>query len=146
MVRALSARWLDAVLIAVALCALSLVVAPLITGYLVVNRVNATLQRLSLLHNIQWSVVRSEQGWFQTLLYTELRIAGYAPVPAQLALVHGPVYLGMLQQQRSPFLLAYLRATPAGTYTAPEFQAVLRFNGDWSAHLEPQDLTLHHLD
>jgi hypothetical protein len=147
MIRALNARWLDAVLVAVALCALSLVFAPAVTGYLIVTRVSSALQRLSLLHNVQWAVVRREQGWFQTLLHTELSVADYAPVRVRLELVHGPIYLGMLARQRSPFLMAYLRATPSGALDdAPRLRAALQFNGDWSARLDSQDLVLRSLD
>jgi hypothetical protein len=147
MIRALNARWLDAVLVAVALCALSLVFAPAVTGYLVVTRVSGALQRLSLLHNAQWTVLRREQGWFQTLLHTELTLADYAPVRVRLELVHGPIYLGMLARQRSPFLMAYLRATPSDALDdAPRFQAAVQFNGDWSARLDREDLVLRSLD
>lgn len=145
MIRALSARWFDVILIGVALSALSLLIAPALAGYLIVDRVSATLQRLSLLHNVQWTVASTDQGWFETRLHTELRITGYEPVATRLSLVHGPVYLGMLQQQRSPFLLAYLRARPVAA-NAPEFQGVMQFNGDWSARLPTQDLSFRPLD
>lgn len=146
MIRALSGRWFDAVLVAVALCALSLVFAPAVTGYLIANRVSGALQRLSLLHSVQWTVVRRERGWFQTLLQTELTVGEYAPMQVQLELAHGPIYPGMLENRRSPFLMAFLRATPSGAQAAPRFQAALRFNGNWSAQLDRQDLSLRSRD
>ncbi|MDH3714912.1 MAG: YdgA family protein, partial [Gammaproteobacteria bacterium] len=52
-----------------------------------------------------------------------------------------------LERQRSPFLMAYLRAVPSGPRDdAPRFQATLQFNGDWSAQLDRQDLVLRGLD
>lgn len=126
--------------------ALTLVLGPAVTGYLVVNRVDAALQRLSLLNNVQWNVVERERGWFQSVLQTELSIAGYAPLPTQLELVHGPLYLGMINRRRSPFLMAYLRASPPGAQSAPEFLAELQFNGDWSAELPLQEVVLNNPD
>ncbi len=144
MVRKLRARWLDALLVLIAMGALSLVFAPAVVGYLAVNRLDAALQRLSLLNNVQWTLVSRDQGWFQSRLHTELTFADYAPLQTSMAVEHGPVLPGMLDAQRSPFLMAFVR-TRSEDAGGPQFRAALQFNGDWSARLDSQDLALRPL-
>ena len=89
---------------------LVLIVSPFGLGFKIKNDYSMLTQNISDMMQVDVSIAKYDQGYFSSDVILEVQISGM-PVALQFKekIIHGPVYLGLLNQGKSPFVAAIVK-------------------------------------
>ncbi|MCW9012933.1 MAG: YdgA family protein [Gammaproteobacteria bacterium] len=96
--------WFFVVLLAV------LIASPFALGFKIQNDYSLMLNNLSRMMQVDMRIARYDRGYFSSSVILELQLPN-APETIQLSeeIIHGPVYLGLLNQGKSPLVAAVVK-------------------------------------
>ena len=86
------------------------VASPFALGFKIKTDYSALTQKISDMMQIDLSIVKYDRGYFSSDVTMDVQIPG---VPASFQfkekIIHGPVYLGLINQGKSPFVAAVIK-------------------------------------
>jgi len=89
---------------------LVLVVSPFGLGFKIKDDYSTLTQKMSDMMNVDVSIAKYDRGYFSSDVILEMQISGMSEVlQFKEKIIHGPVYLGLLNQGKSPFVAAIVK-------------------------------------
>jgi len=137
---------------------LALVISPFGLGFKIKEDYSALTQKMSDMMQVDIRIAKYDRGFFSSDAIVEVQVPGM-PVSIQLKenIIHGPVYLGLINQGKSPFIAAVVKGellSAAGFESVVEqifsgqsaiaYQSLIDFTGnvDVEGYMPPVDTVI----
>jgi len=89
---------------------LALVISPFALGFKIKDDYSALTQKMSDVMQVNLRIAKYDRGFFSSDVIVEMQLPGM-PVGIQFKenIIHGPIYLGLINQGKSPFIAAVVK-------------------------------------
>ncbi len=137
---------------------LALVLTPFGLGFKIKDDYSALMQKMSQMMQVDLRITKYDRGYFSSDVIIEMQLPG-VPVGIQFKekIIHGPIYLGLINQGKSPFIAAVVKGEllPAAGFEsmveqafsgqpAIIYQSLIDFSGsvDVDGYMPPVDTVI----